>query len=264
MSGGGLAPWCMRLGLVPYLNARPLDYGFRARAPMDAQLQLLEASPSRLCQDLLSGKLDAALISSVECLRNRDRLRYCRAVGVCARDRVESILYFRRRPKRFSDAVAGKVFVDDASRTSIALLELLLKRAFGKVPIFEKRPASTIAPGLGPDDAGLLIGDPALRFAASADIDEYEIRDLAGWWHETEGLPFVFALWAFAPDLDLPDAFFLDSLQMGEEHISEIANQSGLGDAKRYLTETLHYRLDEDDHAALQRFHDALQAEELL
>ena len=254
----------MRLGLVPYLNARPLDYGFRQRAQADRQLQLLEASPSRLCQDLLSGHLDAALISSVECLRNADRLRYCRAVGVCARDRVDSILYFRRRPGRVNDPVEGSVFVDDASRTSIALLELLLKRAFGRVPTFEKRPAAAIARGLGSHDAGLLIGDPALRFAASAQPDEYEIRDLANWWYENEGLPFVFALWAFAPGLDLPDDFFLESLQSGETHIDEIAAASGLGDAKRYLTETLHYRLDEDDHAALRRFHDALQAEQLL
>ena len=102
----------MRLGLVKHLNAHPLDYGFRE----DGVHDLIEDTPARLYAMLAEGELDAALISSVECLRNEHRFGYCDTVGVCCHGALKSILYFEANE-------AGKVSVS----SSISYLSLLIK-----------------------------------------------------------------------------------------------------------------------------------------
>ena len=56
----------MRIGAVNYLNSKPLVYGLEAAAPAD---RLLFDLPSRLADSLAAGRLDVALIPSVEWLR---------------------------------------------------------------------------------------------------------------------------------------------------------------------------------------------------
>jgi len=108
---------------------------------------------------------------------------------------------------------------------------------------------------LGACDAGLLIGDPALRI----DRQRYHTLDLAEEWIRYTGKPFVFAFWAVwgdalreaDPALELASAFResrdhgLES--SGLDHISrEWAPRLGMSenDVLAYLTENIHYRLD--------------------
>ena len=104
-------------------------------------------------------------------------------------------------------------------------------------------------------DAGLLIGDPALK----VDRTRYQTLDLAEEWIRHTGKPFVFAFWAVRsaalseadPTLDLA-AVFRDSRDHGLEPASlnqiarEWAPRLGLseGDVRRYLTKNIHYQLD--------------------
>jgi len=53
----------MRIGAVSYLNTKPLVYGLAELAP---QHELLFDLPSRLADDLAAGRLDLALIPSIE------------------------------------------------------------------------------------------------------------------------------------------------------------------------------------------------------
>src|SRR5690349_18732246 len=53
----------MRIGAVSYLNTKPLVYGLAELAP---QHELLFDLPSRLADDLAAGRLDVALIPSIE------------------------------------------------------------------------------------------------------------------------------------------------------------------------------------------------------
>ena len=106
-------------------------------------------------------------------------------------------------------------------------------------------------------DAGLLIGDPALRI----DRSRYITYDLAEEWIRLTGEPFVFAFWAVrrealkdaGHDLDLA-AVFQQSRDHGlaPENLDQIAKEwaprLGLRQAeiKSYLTENIHYNLDSE------------------
>src|SRR6476660_4511947 len=56
----------MRIGAVNYLNSKPLVYGLDALAP---QVRMTYDLPSRLADSLATGRLDVALVPSVEFFR---------------------------------------------------------------------------------------------------------------------------------------------------------------------------------------------------
>ncbi|MEQ9363659.1 MAG: MqnA/MqnD/SBP family protein, partial [Leptospirales bacterium] len=284
------------------LNARPLDYGLReaVRVPTNqpalqgalagdgerltgqdsarASLELVEEIPSRLYAMLRDRELDAALISSVECLRNPERFAYCATVGVCARREAYSIVYIRRRrsgrgadprsvPARDFTTPVRRILADTGSRSSIALLQSLYFQANGVLPVIETESPERIAARLGPDDGGLLIGDGALDFLDRTGAESepaFEILDLARWWHESEGLPFVFALWAYPIERPLADRVFEESLAAGEANMDRIIAAADRGDARSYLTDNLHYRLGPLELSALERFRQRLAEAGLL
>ena len=115
-------------------------------------------------------------------------------------------------------------------------------------------------------DAGLVIGDPALKI----DRSRYQTIDLAEEWIRHTGKPFVFAFWAVRaaalpeadPALDLAAAF-RDSRDRGLEAASldkiarEWAPRLGLSgaDIRSYLTENIHYQLDAGCLEGLQLFY---------
>lgn len=254
----------MIIGLVRYLNARPLDYGFRQEDGL-SEYKCLEDTPAKLYQMLSSGTLDAALVSSVECLRNEDRFGYCRSVGVCARKEVKSILYLRRNPFKRTDPVEY-IYADSGSRTSTALVRLLYKEEFSGSPDPDiiTTPPEQIPEKLDSNSAGLLIGDSALDFLQNPQSEQFEITDVAGWWYSQEKLPFVFALWAYPADRPVRDRFFEDSLKQGEKAIEQIIQQSGYPEASVYLKQILHYRIAEEELKSLTRFKERLLAADLL
>ncbi len=248
----------MKLGLVRFLNARPLDYGFR-QAALRGEVEIVEDTPARLYEELCAGGLDAALISSVEVLRHPELFGSCRSVGVCASERVDSIVYLRAAG--FAQQPPRLVLADSGSRSSVALLEILLRRTFPEAQI-EWRAAdpSSIPDLVDEDTAGLLIGDSALALRTSGGRSGFVLRDLAEWWFSLEGLPFVFALWAYPRARPLADAFFEESLESGLGHLSEMARASHYPDAYAYLANVLHYRINDRDREALRRFHSLLSA----
>ncbi|MCE9596702.1 MAG: menaquinone biosynthesis protein [Spirochaetia bacterium] len=258
----------MRFGLISYLNAAPLQYGLR-NAPelcIAEPCQFEDDIPARLYEGLLSRRFDTALISSVECLRNRE-FAFCSTVGVCGSGRVRSILYIRRKRAVTSadliHAAPDRLLVDEGSRTSVALLHLLLKRSTGKHIESSPARARDIPERLGDREGGLLIGDAALQFWNRPDIDEFVWKDLAEWWFDLEALPFVFALWAYRKSETIPDSVFEKSLEIGLNNLDTIIRESGRQDAKSYLTEIIHYKLSSKDREALNVFEERLKEEDL-
>ena len=108
---------------------------------------------------------------------------------------------------------------------------------------------------LAAHDAGLLIGDPALKI----DRARYHTLDLAEEWIRHTGKPFVFAFWAVrkdalkeaAPSLDLA-AIFQNSRDHGLEpsSLDQISREwaprldSTEAAVRAYLTQNIHYQLD--------------------
>lgn len=252
----------MRLGLVRYLNARPLDYAFQTDVRFYPNVRCFPDTPAELVNRLLSGDLDAALISSVECFRNSDRLYWCNTVGVASNFEVQSLIYFRKESDSLEQPV-NRLYLDEGSRTTVALLKLLYLRKFGTIPECISKPPEQIPNLLDSNSAGLLIGDSALHTYHSP--NGFHFRDLVTWWHQETKLPFVAALWAYPKEKQhlFPNEFFNNSLSTGLSRLEEILAQNG-EQYRHYLTKSLHYWLTDNDQQALTMFSKLLQEQNLL
>lgn len=237
----------MRIGLVKHLNARPLTYGIEK----SGEHELLYENPSVLKEELLLGNLDVALISSVECLRNKDKLSFSLSTGVCAKERVRSILFFRNR---FEDL--SKIYVDIGSRSSVALLKILVHKTYSflveTIPENPKKIQEMIHLKQG---SHLLFGDNALL--AEYDPKFYECIDLASWWYESTGLGFCFAFWAYPKGKIISDDLFYISLEEGLKNLNEIIEKENRLEktlVETYLKKELHYIVNSQDRAGFELF----------
>src|SRR5208337_4151231 len=135
------------------------------------------------------------------------------------------------------------------------LTKVLFAKWWGGQPDFVAMPPD-VEQMLRQHDAGLLIGDPALKI----DRARYFTYDLAEEWIRLTGKPFVFAFWAVRQaalrgqnsSLDLA-AIFQQSRDHGlqPQSLDRIAQQwaprLGLSELqiREYLTENIHYELDD-------------------
>src|SRR3954453_5856685 len=146
----------MRIGAVNYLNSKPLVYGLDALAP---KVRLSFDLPSRLADSLAAGRLDGALIPSVEFFRSPGYAVVSDACVACRGPVLSVKLHFRVPPP---DVRSGAL--DEGSRTSAALARILLAEQYGVRPRLEP-----LAIGCGLEttdaDAVLLIGDRAIASA---------------------------------------------------------------------------------------------------
>jgi chorismate dehydratase len=241
----------MRIGAVNYLNSKPLVYGLQRLAP---EVRLGFDLPSRLADSLESGKVDVALIPSVELFRASGYRVVSNACVACKGPVLSVKLHFRVPP-----AQVGCVALDEGSRTSAALVKILLAELEGVKPRWESLPI-----GSGIDatsaDAVLLIGDRAMQ---TLEGEFVEVWDLGQRWCEWTGLPFVFALWVVRQELDTADlaAVLTTARDQGTAHFDEIAAEAApaLGIdkelAQRYLRENLHFTLEARELEGLLRFY---------
>src|SRR5215212_3916732 len=143
----------MRIGAVNYLNSKPLVYGLEALAP---GVRVTYDLPSRLADSLVAGRLDVALVPSVEFFRTPGSVIVSDACVACRGPVLSVKLHFRVPP-----ADVRRVALDEGSRTSAALTRIILAELFGIQPKWEPLPI-----GCGIDttdaDAVLLIGDRAI------------------------------------------------------------------------------------------------------
>ena len=239
----------MKIGIVKHLNARPLTYGFEKFGIHP----VFSESPAVLKDMLLRGELDTALISSIEVLRNKETLGFSDKFGVCAEKKVRSILFFKNKSENFPPK---EVFVDSGSRSSVALLKLLLKLQTGWDIIMTPRDPEEIAEGLLKNNGShLLFGDNALLTGSKPEF--FEVIDLASWWNQVTGFSFCFAFWAYPKNSPLPDEFFGESLEYGLRNINEIISQEKRFSpslVSDYLNKDLHYVLSESDRKGFSLF----------
>jgi chorismate dehydratase len=241
----------LRIGIVAYVNSRPLARGLEARRGEGA-FELIYLPPAKLADELAAGRLDVGLLPSVELLRIPE-LEVVPGLAIAATHEVRSVLLVSKVPI----AEIRRVALDENSRTSAALVRMILERRYGIVP--ETAPAAPeLDVMLESSDAALVIGDPALR----VDRDRYLVLDLAGEWLEMTGLPFVFAVWAAraaaaGPELTrLLQASFETGLAELGQIIAEVAAETGLSPLllEDYYTRNLRFRMGPDEEAGLREF----------
>lgn len=234
---------CTRLGVVGYLNAEPLVWGLEA----DPAFELRRDTPSRVAEDLHAGRVELGLIPSVE--YGRGEYVVVPDVAVGSDGEVRSVALFLPGPL---DGVR-RVALDTSSRTSVALLQVLLAERLARrveyVPM-----APDLDAMLRSADAALLIGDAALDAPG-----ELARLDLGVAWRELTGLPFVFAFWA-GPATAVSRGV-VDGLQAaaarGRAELSAVARAAApeRSGAEAYLRENIVFDLGESQRRGLSEFY---------
>ena len=240
----------LRIGAVSYLNTKPLVHGLDVFAP---HAQVVYDLPSRLADQLHDGQLDVALIPSVELLRNPDYTIVSDACIACRGPVLSVKLYFRLPPERIKT-----VALDEGSRTSVALVEILLAERYGLRPTRVPLPIGNTLTDANAD-AVLLIGDRAMQLP---DADFHQVWDLGDEWCRWAERPFVFAMWTARSDRALPGIATALSLarDSGLRALDEIARResSAVGlsvdRCRTYLHNNLHFQLGSREIAGLELY----------
>ncbi len=185
-----------RVGHIQFLNCLPIYWGLvRTGALLD--VELTKDTPDNLSDALVRGDLDIGPISLVEYLRHADELLVLPDIAVGSDGPVLSVNVVSKGPLDGLDG--SRVALGSTSRTSVLLARMLLRDKYGVSPQYFRCP-----PDLGAmlleADAGVLIGDPALRALYEAPGHGLTVTDLGQAWREWSGLPMVFAVWAVRRD----------------------------------------------------------------
>jgi chorismate dehydratase len=242
-------PW--RIGAVSYLNTKPLIYHlekFLTNSVITLDL------PSRLADRLACDELDVALIPSVEFLRGKNLSIVSNACIAC-HGPVRSVRVLFRCPPDQVKSLA----LDEGSRTSAALAQVLLAQRFGIRPQLQGLAINADFKS-SPADAILIIGDRAMDVEEG---DYYTTWDLGQQWFNETGLPFVFAMWVARLPLADEVAQSLEACRdTGLDHIDSIvaaeAPRYGLSTAScdEYFRKHLHFVLGSKELDGLNLFRD--------
>ena len=245
----------IRVGVVEYLNARPLVYGLDARPDL---FSLQYDVPARCAALLHEGAVDLALLPAIEYLRRPD-YRAVPDIAVASIGPVASVALFTTRPATAIRSIA----IDASSRTAVALLRVLCAQWFDIEPKFISMQPD-LQSMLKRCDAALLIGDIALftEYETVVDLDKI---DLGEEWTAMTGLPFVWAFWAGRGDMVEPEHVraLRTARDAGAAAIDEVVAAHTSGDeeqaelAREYLRKNVHFALTEDGRSGVKRFYAA-------
>jgi chorismate dehydratase len=237
----GRPPGSLRVGCVPYLNAKPLLEGLEG---------VVLRPPADLVGDLVRKKLDVALLPAVEVLRRG--LAYVPGVAIASPGPVDSVRLWHAVPIPDVKVLA----LDRNSRTSNLLARIILEERYGLRPKCVVRD-----PALGLSfrgvDAAVTIGDTSFRSAGVPYLD------LGSEWKALTGKPFVFALWAYRkghPKAREIVRTIRAAKERGVAKAAAIATREakrlGLPAAfcRRYLTKCITFDLGPAERAGLRKF----------
>jgi chorismate dehydratase len=236
----------LRIGVVDYLNAYPLWAALEEPA-FAGTVQLVRGVPSFLAGELLAGRVDAALISSVEYLRHREGLSFHPGLCISAAREVKSIRLFVQTVRQpFAEQLKNirRIYTDISSRSSVAQLQVMLRELNLAPELEEISGAGERIAQLKEDEALLSIGDTALSHRNEPSYDLQ--REYFGLFAHG----FVYALWVFRTDLgasivpllsnayDVYKADLPRFLQLATERFDFPAEFT-----RPYLTEIIHHEL---------------------
>jgi chorismate dehydratase len=279
----------LRISIVEYLNTAPLVWGF-TDGPLAGKYDLSFTVPSQCAEALRQGDADVAIIPSIEYQR-MDNVAALPDMAIAAKREVRSLLVVSKRPID----MAKRIALDTSSRSTAALVRILAKELWGVRPEFVDA-APDASEMLRQADAALVIGDPALRISlkmealagkapsggdcCQGDPDDMPVPgfetlfvyDIVHQWRELTGKPAVLAIWVGRPEALTPEVLedFRASKQYGLGHVREISEAASIKldlpprALERYLTENIHFDLDDDNLAGLALFFEKAAAAGLI
>ena len=237
----------IRVGIINYLNTRPLLYGLKM-APMADLIELVEDYPAKLAEMLEQGIIDVGLVP-VAIIKKLPQSIINGKFCIGAVGDVASVCLLSDVPA----TEIKSIYLDYQSRSSVVLLNWLIKNYWKiqpeLIPAKDESYLDLIKGGV----AGLVIGDRALQLRNRSKY----IYDLAGEWKAATGLPFVFAAWVSTQKL--PDSFidlFDKANAYGLNHLDEVIAEcpQGIYDLKKYYSQNLSYNLDDEKRKGLEFF----------
>jgi chorismate dehydratase len=251
----------IELGVVSYLNTLPLIDGLDVLADVN----LRQSVPSLLLDELVAGRVDLALCSSIDYQRSPDPLVIV-PVGMLGCDGPTlTVRLFSSVP---IDRIST-VHCDTDSHTSVALMRILLDEVHGLAPELIDYDAREHVAANRPvhwPETMLLIGDKVVTDATPAVRYPYQL-DLGAEWTTRYGLPFVFATWMARRDAD-PERVRTAAAILDHQRRHNIERLDGIiareaeprswprDLASTYLKERLCFDFDERAADALDRFFD--------
>ena len=237
----------IKVGIVSYLNTRPLLYGLKL-PPIANEIQLVEENPARLAELLIDDEIDVGLIP-IAVIPQLEKYFICGDYCIATETEVASVCLFSEVPVNQIE----RVYLDYQSRSSVALLKWLMKEFWNIHPEMIQATDDSYRKKIQGTTAGLVIGDRAFE---QRKISTF-IYDLASEWRSITGMPFVFAAWISKQPL--PTSFiqkFNEANAIGLSHIDEIVTslQFELYDLKKYYSLHLSYKFDDRKRSGMELF----------
>ena len=234
---------------VSYLNTLPFIYGLqqsRLIETIDLQLDY----PSSCAVKLMNGEVDLALVPIVV-IPNLNNAHVISDFCIGANGAVQTVCLYSEVPINQIESI----ILDYQSKTSVALLKILLKEYWNLNPELKNSQVG-FEHRIRGKRAALVIGDRA--FALNKRYTY--IYDLAAIWKEMTNLPFVFAAWI--ANKRLPQDFIIEfnnSLKDGLDNIDQSLEQHREShflcqDPKYYLSNNISYFLDDKKLKAMDLF----------
>lgn len=228
----------IRVGIVNYLNTKPLIYGLQ-KPPVSEIIELTGDYPAKVAEMLQKGEIDVGLIP-VAVIPQLPSYHIVGDYCIGTEGEIASVALFSEVPMN----EIKKVYLDYQSRSSVALLKFLMREYWGINPEIIYAENEDYRKEIKGTTAGLVIGDRALE---QRKISTF-IYDLGSEWRKITGLPFVFAAWVSTKELPAEFVRLFDKANaMGLDHIDEIVaeNPFNLYDLRKYYNMHLSYLLDE-------------------
>lgn len=174
MARGLIGVTVMRLGVVPYLNCLPLVSGFPC--------EIYSAPPAQLAT---LAKPDDIILGPIVTAFSDPSWYLLEGVGIGSFGPVDTVrLFFNNKDITIQNI--NKIYLDNESSTSAALLKVLLtncyQRLLAEIQFFTDRPDSA--------EGTLMIGDKVWEQDGNLTS-----LDLGKAWTDFTGLPFVYACW---------------------------------------------------------------------
>ena len=247
-----------RLGVVSFLNAKPLIAGLEA----DHEIELVFAVPSRLPRLLDDGQVDAALVPVIDLVQEGRSWQIVSDACIGGDGETLTVRVFSRRPPE----TIRTLHVDGDSHTSVVLARIIWKELYGV-----RLDVLPFNSDVSSDDceAVLLIGDKVVNHS----LIHFDIEtDLGSAWKTLTGLPFVFAVWTAPRSVETTGlATKLERARdTGVATASMIAADLGPGMgwpvalATRYLTKRLKFFLGERQREGMLRFLELAEHQRLI
>ncbi len=205
----------VKISAVSYLNTKPFLYGLE-QSTVSQEFTLSLDVPSECARKLLSGEVDMGLVP-VAVIPQMKQAHIIGDYCIGANGAVHTVCIYSRVPLEEIE----ELYLDYQSRTSVALVQVLLNEYWGLTPTllsakqgYEKKIHGKIA--------AVIIGDRTIGL----DNQYPFVYDLAETWKAMTGLPFVFAAWV--SNRKLSDSFsdlFNQALSVGIENRKLVAEQ---------------------------------------